>query len=156
MYYQLFNELRAEIGNHYGLQFDPESGELTPCSEPDAPVKDIQLLNNQFEKNSISVVPLVLIGFSDLEFSPETKDSYLSPIEIEILFISSKISMSDGQPHDTDVQNHEAVARQIVELIHGYKFENTAKGVYLKSYKANMDIGGYAVTSMTFTSKVKL
>lgn len=155
MTFQLMKEIRALIADHYGLRIDPESGTVVAEDNPESPVRDIQLFNEQFSTNIVQV-PVILMACGKLEFEEYTKGNWRSPLQVQLMVVSDKISLSDGQSHDKDLEEHESIVDDCVTLLHKHKFFASSKLMILQSSETIYDHQGYMVTSLIFKTAISI
>lgn len=155
MTFQLLKEIRALIADHYGLRIDSESGTVIAEDNPESPVRDIQLFNEQFATNIVQV-PIILIAAGKLEFEEFVKGEWRSPLQVQLIVASDKISLSDGQSHDKDIEEHEAIVDDCVTLLHKHRFSSASKQMFLRSSETIYDHQGYMVTSLIFNTYISI
>lgn len=148
-------EIRALVADHYGLKIDPESGTVIAEENPVSPVRDIQIFNEQFATNIVQV-PVILTACGKLDFEEYTKGNWRSPLQVQLMVVSDKISLSDGQSHDKDLEEHEAIVDDCVTLLHKHKFSEASKPMILQSSETIYDHQGYMVTSLIFKTYINI
>ena len=122
---------------------------------PESPVRDIQIFNEQFATNIVQV-PVILMACGKLEFEEYAKGYWRSPLQVQLMVVSDKISLSDGQSHDKDLEEHEAIVDDCVMLLHKHKFSEASKPMILRSSETIYDHQGYMVTSLIFKTYISI
>ena len=76
--------------------------------------------------------------------------------QVQLMVVSDKISLSDGQSHDKDLEEHESIVDDCVTLLHKHKFFASSKLMILQSSETIYDHQGYMVTSLIFKTAISI
>lgn len=118
-------------------------------------VQDIQWFNAQYE-GIIHIAPCVLIEFSPLVITRETKLTNQTAITIRLHVVSEVISESDNNVSDAQVEEHEALAHQVLDAVDGLRMpfeDSVTRPLQQTGWTHNHKYNGWMVTLIDLKTK---
>lgn len=114
MYYSLYQSIKKYVAEALGLTIDQTNGKVSN-SKPKG-LQDIQWFNAQYEE-IVHIVPALFIEFAPLVVNRQTKQTATTEISIRLHVVSQVLAESDGDIPDSDVEQHERLAHQILDSL---------------------------------------
>jgi len=111
-------------------------------------LEDVQWYNNQYE-GIINKAPVVYVEFAPLEIDPISRMAGQTDIDIRLHVVTEVISEYEGDVPDTLVEQHHALADEVVEALEGFRLPfgtDMTRRLELTAWTPEYKYNGWLVT----------
>jgi len=128
---------------------------LKTALDPIEGLEDVQWYNNQYE-GIIGVAPVVYVEFSPLTINQAVKLTGQTEIGVHLHVVTEVVSENEGDIPDSLVEQHHALADEVLEAVEGYRFpfdDELTRPLQLVGWTPEYKYNGWLVTKINFKTK---